>query len=163
MSFKFKLTRWDIFYTSVVMSFRQPYLVIILALGFMYITYVNWSGTSEYSLIVRLLTTILFCIPPLLFLLVSLGLYILLIVLSKNNSTLLSEQDWVINSELLTYETEIIRSEFKWKAVKKISVIGSYCFLYLSQMGACIIPKRAFSSDNEWKEFISLCRSKLQK
>ena len=161
MSIKFKLSRWDIFYSSFVMSFGQPYLIIVLIFLFLLLVIRGWTGTSESDLITRVLIVVIYCIPPLVFFLTILGLYFLFVILSKNNETLLSEQNWIINNELITYETDISRSELKWKGVKKISVHGSYCFLYFSQMGACIIPKRAFGSDQEWKEFINLCRSKL--
>jgi hypothetical protein len=86
-----------------------------------------------------------------------------LISLSKNNEPILAEQEWSVNDGLIVYVSEYIRSEIQWKSLKRVIPIGTYCFLYFSQMGACIIPKRAFSTDQEWKEFINFCRSKLQK
>jgi hypothetical protein len=86
-----------------------------------------------------------------------------LVTLSKNNETILAEQKWVISDDLLLYESENVRSEIKWKALKRVIPTGNYLFLYMSQLGAFIIPKRAFASDQDWKQFVQLCRSKLQK
>jgi hypothetical protein len=51
----------------------------------------------------------------------------------------------------------------KWQALQRVVVTGNFLFLYLSQAGAIIIPKRVFASGLEWRDFVELCRSKLKK
>lgn len=164
MQIKFKLTRWDLFYSYLIMNFQQPFYLLIMVLPLVFLFYSIWSTTSsEFGLFIRLLTTIIMCVPPILVLIGIILILSLYVAFSKNNETILTEQEWIFTDDLLIYISEYSRSEIKWKALKRVVPLGNYCFVYLSQMGACIIPKRAFSSDQEWKEFISLCRSKLQK
>ncbi|MBL8092317.1 MAG: YcxB family protein [Anaerolineales bacterium] len=82
---------------------------------------------------------------------------------SAKNKTIVSEQSMTFNDNMFISSSEYGRSEIYWKIVQRVVVLGSFCFLFVSQMGAIIIPKRAFASNQEWKEFINLCRSKLQK
>ncbi len=163
MEMKFKLTRWDYFYSNLIAAFQQLYLIVVVALMLIYVGYVNWVATSEYNIFVRLVTTFLMCIPPIFAFLVLFFLYLAVLTFSKNNETFFAEQNWKVTGEQLVYETEYGRSEMRAKALKKVSVVGGYVFLYFSQIGACIVPKRAFESDRDWMQFIQLCRSILHK
>jgi hypothetical protein len=163
MSFSFKLSRWDIFYASLIMNFQQPFLIVFFSLFLIWLSYVNWTLVSEYGLIVRVLTVMVLCIPPIAAVVGLIVLFIFLISFSRNNETMLAEQKWVISDDLIVYETEYSRSEIKWIALKRVVSVGGYAFLYFSQMGACLISRKAFVSQQDWKQFINTCRSKIHK
>lgn len=162
MSIKFKLSRWDIYYSSLIVNFQQPYFIVLLILMYLFFSYSTWVSISpDYSMIARVLTVVIMCIPPIFIIFTLMALFLLLTTLSKNNEPLYVEQKWDINDDFLSYETEYSRSDIKWKSLKRIIPSGNYCFLYFSQMAACIIPKKAFTSDQEWKRFVEFCRSKM--
>jgi hypothetical protein len=89
-------------------------------------------------------------------------LSILLGAFSRKNKPLLVERTMDFDEEFFTVVSENGRSEVRWKALQRVIVRFGYLFLFLSQAGAIIIPRRVFASDREWKDCIEFCRSKLK-
>lgn len=63
----------------------------------------------------------------------------------------------------LTPEAVIEANDFKetktgWKAVEKIVSTDKYVFIYTGAVMAHIIPRRAFSAESEFKEFLETAR-----
>jgi hypothetical protein len=80
--------------------------------------------------------------------------------LSKRNKTMLSKQTITLTEPVMICESEFSKSEVKWTAIQRIIRSGNYIYLYISELGALLIPKRAFSSLVEWNEFLRYCREK---
>jgi hypothetical protein len=66
------------------------------------------------------------------------------------------------NEDLFIVTSERARSEIQWKALQRVVINFGFVFLYLSQAGAMIIPKRVFVDNKEYMQFVALCRSKLK-
>ncbi len=45
-------------------------------------------------------------------------------------------------------------SSYGWEAIDRICVNSKYCFLYVTSMSAIIVPRRAFSSNESFNEFM---------
>ncbi|HXQ37465.1 MAG TPA: YcxB family protein [Anaerolineales bacterium] len=75
---------------------------------------------------------------------------------------MLTKQTLTLTDNLLICESEYVKSELKWKAVQRIVPAKNYVFLYLSELGAMLVPKRAFDSKDQWENFIQYCTVKTQ-
>ncbi len=155
------MTRWDIFSASLQQLFHQPFLIAFFAILLTLTSYTNWQAISpERTLLVRLVSVIILELIPFMFVTAVIGLFIFLNTFSKKNKTLLTEQTITLDESFLACQSEYARSEVKWKAVQRIVRTRSYLFLYLSQMGAMLIPKRAFNSKEQWDSFFEFCVAK---
>jgi hypothetical protein len=166
MSIKFTLSRLDLFIAYNLMQLSNTLNLIFLLFFFAMVIFgsFRWAfSVPDVSLLTRILSFAFFMIIPLLFLLILLLLFTLFFVLSSKNKVFLVEQYIKLEDEMLISVSEYGRSEILWKTIQRVSVVGNYCFIYLSQIGACIIPKKAFTSDQEWRQFVGFCRSKMVK
>lgn len=161
MKISYRLTRWDIFSASFQQLFHQPFLIAFFAILFALTSYTNWRAISpERTFLVRLLSVITLEIIPFMFIAAVVGLFIFLNTFSRKNKTLLTEQTITLDEGFLACQSEYARSEVNWKAVQHIVRTRNYLFLYLSQMGAMLIPKHAFNSKEQWDSFFEFCAAK---
>jgi hypothetical protein len=59
-----------------------------------------------------------------------------------------------LKSDAVTDQTGSGKTKTRWADVPKLVVTGSYLYIYISDTSAHIIPKRAFESEAEFKEFV---------
>ena len=59
----------------------------------------------------------------------------------------------------LISDSQFSHSELKWDAVQKLSRTRSYIFMYITQHGAIVIPRRAFTTQETWDQFWLACQS----
>jgi hypothetical protein len=89
------------------------------------------------------------------------GLSIVLSMISRRNKTFLTEHTIALHEDGFITETPYSRSEQKWTIVQKLGRNARYIFLYVSQHGAHVIPRRAFHDTAEADQFYDYCRKKL--
>jgi hypothetical protein len=116
--------------------------------------------SSDVSFFAKLASFAIFEIIPIVAMLGLTALITYLSVISRKNKTLLSECSMILEDDKFISISENGRSEIQWKALQRVVVTWGYLFLYLSQAGAIIIPRRAFGSEQEWNGFVQFCRSK---
>lgn len=68
-----------------------------------------------------------------------------------------------IDNDKLSYFEDARGSVFSLSEIKKILTSNNSLFLYLDEISAIIIPKRAFNSDGEIRDFIKYIESKTGK
>jgi hypothetical protein len=164
MSVIYKLNREDLFFAMLIMQFHQPFAIIVYLLCLLILSYLNIEIVSNIDTPGSFMTLIVFLIFELIPICIVASLPMvtaLMSAFSRKNRRLLDEHGITIGEDLFTTVSESSRSEIQWKALQRVTVTWGYLFLYLSQAGAIIIPRHAFGSEQEWKEFVQFCRSKL--
>lgn len=161
MTISFELTRRDIFFATIMMLLQQPIFIGFFTLIFVFIAYQNLPLLSygDY-LFVGVALFCIFQILPILFVGGVVIIFAFLSTLSRRNKTMLSKQTILLTENLFVCESEFVKSEVKWPALQRIVRTRNYAFLYLSELGAMLIPKRAFALSSEWEDFIRFCREK---
>ena len=157
----------DIIAFNIYHQLHSPILLGVLGLCLVVIARSIWSivseAQSEYSVLVQIITfTILqgVCVAAGV---VGILLYLILANMSRMNKGLLSECTITLGPEFITTESQLSRSELKWNAIQKIRRTSSHLFLYISQHGAIVIPKRVFNSDAASEEFWLLCQEQTRR
>ena len=164
MSIRYHLNRKDLFTASFQAMFQQRFLVVFVAIMSLWIGYQSWQETSPTkSLFVRVFTVTTIVLIPLLILSAFLALYLFLYAFARGNKVLLAEQAITVDDNILACQSEYARSEIKWKALQRTVRTRHYLFMYFSAMGAMVIPRRAFSSKEQWDSFVAFCKAKLGK
>jgi hypothetical protein len=166
MSFSFKLSRSELFLSLLAMQFHHLFLNIIYILCFVMMSFISVdvaSNLDDHNFLIKVIVFLIFELIPVA---VVFGLPVIITIFSAfsgKNRPLLENRNMIFNEDFFVCTTENSTSEVKWQALQRVVVTGSFLFLYLSQAGAIIIPKRVFATGHEWSDFIELCRSKLKK
>ncbi|MET3138306.1 hypothetical protein AAKU61_002673 [Undibacterium sp. GrIS 1.2] len=72
---------------------------------------------------------------------------------SKVHRASLAPRTIIISDTGLIEETSNSRAEYNWSAVQRILQTRSLVALYISPLGAHLIPKKAFESPAQWQQF----------
>ena len=75
---------------------------------------------------------------------------------SGQNKTLRAPATLTIDPNCLATVSALSESKLKWPLVEKIATTADYIFIYISANNALIIPKRAFSSEDQRQQCIEL-------
>lgn len=59
-----------------------------------------------------------------------------------------------INEDELIEETDFNKSHFKWNAISSIEEIRGLLFIRHSGTDVFVVPRKSFSSNEEWNEFV---------
>ena len=84
-------------------------------------------------------------------------------VFSKKNKTVTTEHTITLKEEGFLEETPFNTTEHTWAAVQRLRRSRNYIFLYIAAQLAHVIPRRAFSTEEEWNAFYAFCRAKTSK
>jgi len=76
-----------------------------------------------------------------------------------NNKSLLGHNTIELTPEGILGKSLAGESKINWSSVDKISQNDKYIFIYIGTVNALVIPKHAFSSNAEQKEFIDYINS----
>jgi hypothetical protein len=132
-----------------------------LAVLFLIIAFLNlYYLTSGDDLLAEIVVICIYQILPILFIGGAIAGFTFITTLSKRNKTMLSKQTLTITEPAFICESEFSRSEVKGAALQRIVRSQHYAFFYISELGAILIPKRAFSSPSEWNTFLLYCQEK---
>ena len=63
-----------------------------------------------------------------------------------------------LTPEAMVNSTEESKARVLWRDVEKIAATDEHLFLYTSAETAIVVPKRAFSDEAEWAEFVKTAR-----
>ena len=72
-----------------------------------------------------------------------------------DNKAILGHQTISLTPEHLFVKTPGSESKYAWASIDKIVQNGKYIFLYISSISAIVVPKKAFSTENELQEFVA--------
>lgn len=75
------------------------------------------------------------------------------------NRGVFGRHDLSITSEDISEFSQVNSSKWSWASVPKVSQNGSYIYIYVQQNLAHIVPKRAFHTPEEAREFYGAARS----
>jgi len=159
----FRLKRRDLFLANVQAILQQRFIVVLVAIGSLWIGYQTWQDLSPTrSLLARVLTIIIVELIPLSLLGAILVLFLVYFAFSKNSKFMLTEQTITVDENFLASQNEYFRSEMKWKIFQRMVRTPQYLFLYFPTISAMVIPRHAFSTKEQWDSFDAFCRAKLQ-
>jgi len=85
-----------------------------------------------------------------------------LYLFSKKDISILTEHIVEIQNDAFYEETKYNRSYFYWNGINKVVRYPGFVAVYISKHMAHIIPKRAFSSEDQIELFINTCKDKLK-
>lgn len=71
-----------------------------------------------------------------------------------DNKAILGHQTISLTPEHLFVKTPGSESKYTWASIDKIVQNDKYIFLYISSISAIVVPKKAFSTENELQEFV---------
>lgn len=67
----------------------------------------------------------------------------------------------ILDEETINVINECWRFEIKWRYVHKIVETDTHAFIYTTAVGAAIVPKRFFLSDNEYRKVVDYAKERL--
>ena len=163
MKITFELTRRELFKITLRQIFRQQPIRILYYILFVLIAYQSWKATLRVSSFSsKALMFVAMSIIPLLIIIVPFVVLSLLSAYSSKNKTLTSPITISTDEESITIETAVTHAVAKWSGLSKIDNLGDYLMLRFSEYGGTPIPKRSFSSEEDWEHFITFCEGKIQ-
>jgi len=87
----------------------------------------------------------------------------ILSMISKRNRTFLTEHTITLAEDNFTSESAYAKTEWKWPSVQKIARTNNYCFVYVAQHAAIVVPRRAFADHEQWSYFNDYCRERMRR
>lgn len=127
------------------------------------VSYTCWRALEpEDSLFVKILVPLLVAVFTLVFILGGQLLLCFLTLFSKRNKTILTEHTVTLSEEGLTEETAYNVTLQKWKGVQRLLRTREYLFIYVSDLMAHVIPRKAFGSAHDDDVFYAFCQEKAQ-
>ena len=73
--------------------------------------------------------------------------------ISGKNKTIMTEHSIELYEDHFVSESQYGRSELKWDIVQKLRRTRSFIIIYVTKSSAMMIPRKAFSSDDDWDSF----------
>ena len=73
--------------------------------------------------------------------------------ISGKNKTIMTEHSIELCEDHFVTGSEYGRSELKWDIVQKLRRTRSFIIIYVSKNSALMIPRKAFSSNDDWDSF----------
>lgn len=116
---------------------------------------------SEAPVAAQIIVFAMFFLLAVAFLLILFFGSVALQVFSKENKTVTTEHRITLKEEGFREETPFNTTEHTWAAVQRLRRSRNYIFLYIAAHLAHVIPRRAFSTEEEWNAFYAFCRSKV--
>lgn len=81
----------------------------------------------------------------------------------KGNKAMLCEHIFEIDEEGIKGYTENTNSNYNWNTIRNLMENKEYVYLFFDEVMAVIIPKRAFSTEEEAIEFVKYSLEHIQK
>ncbi len=142
---------------------RSPVSIAIHLGGVAFLAYVFFQAAEpgpapSYGLAARIVGTVLFMALALPVLTAVQLAIVVLLLLSRRNKTLFAKQTLTLREDGFDTENAYARSDCKWTVVQKLRQTRRHLFIYVSQNGALIVPRRAFRDEAEWQAFHEFCQ-----
>lgn len=145
---------------------RSPVLLVMTlgCLAFMSSLFFQASAPDpahHYGLTARVVGTVLFA-AALLAILAAVQLAIVVVqLISRHNRTILTGHTLTLGEDGFASETIYAHADYRWHAVQKLRRTPRYLFIYVTQSGAHVIPRRAFHDDADWNAFYDFCQRRI--
>ena len=78
-----------------------------------------------------------------------------------DNNGLVGDHCFTVDDAGILEQAGPVETKVKWNVVRKVSVGEDHAFIYYAPNKAFIIPKRAFTNDAEFHQFVRDCVSRL--
>jgi hypothetical protein len=109
------------------------------------------SIPSDHSLGIRIFTGVFMEIVLLSVFTGVMTLVSILSMISKRNRTFHTDHTITLDESGLTEATPYNTSAYRWKAIQKVVQTRQHLFLFIAQHSAHVIPRRAVTSEDKWK------------
>jgi hypothetical protein len=76
----------------------------------------------------------------------------------KDAEKMFSEQEMVVSEEAITHSSALGVAKTPWTSVEKIVATPRHLFIYLTTSSALIVPSRACTNDEEFRESVETVR-----
>ena len=154
MEISFDMTQRDLFAFSLLHTWRRKLIWAVILIVPTAVTMV-WFGPEEWigwgNVLFYWFLLVLF------FAVFYWGIAILSIFLrirTKGFRALLVHQRLVVSESGIQAETPRGKAELNWSAVQKMIATKKVFMIYTTPVNALLFPRRAFGSDEEFREFI---------
>jgi len=140
---------------------RSPLVMVTYGIGFLLVSLTIFQALPNDASGAAKVTTFL-VMELIAFALLAgiLAATIVLSMVSRRNKTLLTEHVLTLSEDSFTEETAYNKTEQKWSGVQKLARTRQHIFIYVSQYGAHVVPRRAFRGATEWDSFYDFCRQR---
>ncbi len=156
MKIKYKNNLQDVLSLSLYTYIRMPLMIVlfvIIIISSSYVNFIELIGENEKLLLVT--KFILIEGRDIFFIVLLVAVLMFLSVLSKKNKNYYLNKEISISNNGLFQISEFSKTELSWKAIQKIAKTKNHIFLYVNQISAYIVPRRAFQNQNDWESFYS--------
>jgi hypothetical protein len=153
MTITYNNTRRDLLAFQLHHFRRSPIMWFPVALvGLMF-----FLMAPEVALLPRIVSTVIFLILVLPVLLAFYAAMLTLNLLLRKGGN--SPPETVTLSDAgLQIKTATSFQDHQWAGIKKVCRTRRHLFIYLTPSIACVVPRRAFASAEEWESFNEFCR-----
>lgn len=163
MTISYTNTRRDLLTFNRQHIWRSPVSIAINLGCVAFLAYIFFQAAEpgpehHYGLTARIVATVLFIALALPVLVAVQLVIVVLLLLSRRNKTLFTTHTLTLREDGFDTENMYARSDCKWTVVQKLRQTRRHLFIYVSQNGALIVPRRAFRDDAEWKAFHEFCQ-----
>lgn len=143
------MNRYMLFHSKLRKTMVMTLILLALFIGWFYLIV---KIKSQYSAIFYIITVLI------LYLLFYLLLKAKTIAASKKQKDICCEHTLEISEIGIIDTTYINENRYIWNGINKISDNDNYIFIFIGEVQAYVIPKRAFNSDADASEFCSKAR-----
>jgi YcxB-like protein len=155
----------DIFWFNIYNQSRNrtsqlTFFLTIVLTGFLFSSQVPMPQEGALSYLVEFIVFELFMV--LLYMTITI-VYFLFSTSPLKNIAVLTNHEITLSEENIIEETPFNRGENSWSGINKVVQNRSYIFIYVSQHGSHVIPKRAFRSVSQTTEFFNYAYECWQK
>ena len=159
MTITFTNTRRDLLAFQVYHLGRSPLLLLVNGACLTFMACLFFHGAGGVPLAPRIVATVFFL---LLFLPILLAVQVALLALSVVLRQVgnLIEETVTLSDAGVQVKTATSCQDHQWAGIKKVCRTRRHLFIYLTPSIACVVPRRAFASAEEWEAFNDFCRRK---
>ena len=152
LEIEFSLKVSDVVRINLYWFPRMPVYVVMIAGLFLFQAsqVIPVFLTYKYSVLTKVISVTIIETGFLLLLIALIAIIVVVITLfttlPAQNKATLTQHRYRFTSETLIRESAYMRVECKWTAIQRINQSSGYIFLWVTQVGMFVNPKRVFSS-----------------
>ena len=154
------IKRLDLLKMQVYLLFRVPANLYFFALIWIAMAIVSWSLLGKYGLAVYLLSVSIVAVFAFL---AGLPFTILMqLVLATEKQGFIGPHTFEIRDDAFVEVSSGSSTTTRWGNIARIFVFRKYLFVMISMYRVHIVPRRAFRSDDEFRQFIDAVQSRIE-
>lgn len=78
-----------------------------------------------------------------------------------DNNGVVGDHCFIVDGSGICEQAGPVETKVEWNAILKLSVGQDHAFIYYAPNQAFIVPKRAFTNESEFNQFVRDCNSRL--